>query len=274
MAMSRQMPVNQFRRRLLNRDRLLGLWLVLGDGYSAEIMAGIGFDWLLIDAEHAPNDLRSVLDQLQGIAAGAGLGLDEDQRNRSQPVVRLPHCDPALIKQYLELGVPNLLLPMIDTPEQAEAAVRDTRYPPHGVRGMGSGIGRSSRWGRLTDYIASAGENIGIIVQAESPLALTNAAAIAAVDGVDGVLFGPSDLSAALGVAGQPNHPDVVAAIRTAHEAVRATGKATGIMVADPVAAEAWLERGMTFAGVGVDSTLLVRAADALLARFQIEENR
>ncbi|MDO5699084.1 MAG: HpcH/HpaI aldolase/citrate lyase family protein [Dermatophilus congolensis] len=263
------MPRNTFRRRLTEGQKLFGLWLVLGDSYSAELLAGVGYDWLLIDAEHGPNDLRSVLSQLQSIAAANALAFDETERRTSEPVVRLPNADASLIKQYLEIGAPNLLLPMIDTPEDAQAVIQATRYAPAGVRGMGSGIGRSSRWGRLTDYVGAAGENIGVIVQVETRTALENAEAIASVDGVDGVLFGASDLSAELGVPGQPNHPDVVAAITEANQAVLSTGTPTGIMVADPLVTERWMSQGVTFAGVAADSSLLVKAADALLERFR-----
>ncbi|WFR73591.1 aldolase/citrate lyase family protein [Prescottella defluvii] len=146
MPSTRTTPQNLFKQRLMAGEQQIGLWSVLANGYTAELLAGSGYDWLLIDAEHGPNDLRSVLQQLQGIAAaGAVLGIDIAEL--SQPVVRLPHGDTVLIKQYLEIGVRNLMIPMVDTPEQAAALVRAVRYPPHGVRGMGSALGRSSRWG-------------------------------------------------------------------------------------------------------------------------------
>lgn len=268
MSITMNTPPNHFKQRLAAGEQQIGLWSVLADGYTAELLAGCGYDWLLIDAEHGPNDLRSVLAQLQGIAA-AGALLSERAQHLSQPVVRLPHGDTALIKQYLEIGVQNLLIPMVDTANQAAELVRAVRYPPHGVRGMGSGLGRSSRWGRLTDYVQSSTESICLVVQIETRQALENIGAIAATDGVDGVLFGPADLAADLGVPGQRAHPQVVQAIRQGIEVVQATGTPAGIMLTDVAAAQEWLRQGVSFAGVGVDSSLLVRAADDLLAQFR-----
>ncbi|GAB2637050.1 HpcH/HpaI aldolase/citrate lyase family protein [Prescottella soli] len=249
-------------------EQQIGLWSVLANGYTAELLAGSGYDWLLIDAEHGPNDLRSVLQQLQGIAA-AGAVLGTDIAELSQPVVRLPHGDTVLIKQYLEIGVRNLMIPMVDTPEQAAALVHAVRYPPHGVRGMGSALGRSSRWGRLNDYVEASDENVCLIVQVETRRALDNVEAIAALDGVDGILLGPADLAADLGYRDQREHPEVIAALRCAIEAIRRAGKPAGIMLTDVEATQEWLRQGITFAGVGVDSSLLVRAADDLLHRFR-----
>ncbi|HLS76312.1 MAG TPA: HpcH/HpaI aldolase/citrate lyase family protein, partial [Nocardia sp.] len=213
MSITRTTPPNRFKQRLAAGEQQIGLWTVLADGYTAELLAGCGYDWLLIDAEHGPNDLRTVLAQLQGIAA-AGALLGEHAADLSQPVVRLPHGDPVLIKQYLEIGVQNLLIPMVDTAEQAAELVRAVRYPPRGIRGMGSGLARSSRWGRYTDYVRGSDDNVCLLVQIETPTALANVAEIAAVDGVDGVLMGPADLAANLGYPEQRTHPEVVRAIR------------------------------------------------------------
>lgn len=273
MSITTKAPVNRFKQRLAAGEQLIGLWSVLANGYTAEMLAGCGYDWMLIDAEHGPNNLRVVLEQLQGIAA-AGALLGDRAVELSQPVVRLPHGEAPLIKQYLEIGVQNILIPMVETAEQAADLVRAVRYPPNGVRGMGSGLGRSSRWGRLTDYIPTADENITLVVQVETRAALDNIEAIASTDGVDGVLFGPSDLAADLGVPGQRSHPDVVEAINRGVEAVVRIGKPAGIMVTDVHAAQDWLSRGVSFAGVGVDSTLLIRAADDLLARFRPDARR
>ncbi|WP_040796001.1 aldolase/citrate lyase family protein [Nocardia higoensis] len=268
MSITGKTPPNRFKQRLADGEQQIGLWTVLADGYTAELLAGCGYDWLLIDAEHGPNDLRTVLAQLQGIAAAAAL-LGDRAAELSQPVVRLPHGDPVLIKQYLEIGVQNLLIPMVDTAEQAAELVRAVRYPPRGIRGMGSGLARSSRWGRLTDYVRTSDDNVCLIVQVETPTALANIAEIAAVDGVDGVLMGPADLAANLGYPEQRTHPEVVRAIRTCVETLRRVGKPAGIMIVDVAAAREWLNEGITFAGVGVDSALLVRAAGDLLARFR-----
>lgn len=273
MSITRKTPPNRFKERMAAGDIQIGLWSVLADGYAAEILAGCGYDWLLLDAEHGPNDLRSVLAQLQGIAAAGSL-LGDQVHDLSQAVVRLPQGDTALIKQYLEIGVQNLLIPMVNTAEQAAELVRAVRYPPHGVRGMGSGLGRSSRWGRLTDYVQAAGDDICLVVQIETAQALANLDKIAATEGVDGVLFGPADLAADLGYRDQRTHAEVTRAIRQGIETARRAGIPSGIMLTDVAAAQDWLNSGITFAGVGVDSSLLIRAADDLLEQFRATGRR
>ncbi|RAN69539.1 2-dehydro-3-deoxyglucarate aldolase [Bacillus sp. SRB_336] len=270
MSITRNTPPNRFKQRLAEGTLQIGLWSVLANSYTAEIIAGCGYDWLLIDAEHGPNDLRTVLEQLQGIAAAGSL-LGEHAQELSVPVVRLPLGDPALIKQYLEIGVQNLLIPMVNTADQAAELVSAVRYPPHGVRGMGSGLGRSSRWGRLVDYVPTALDNISLVVQIETAQALKNLEAIAATEGVDGVLFGPSDLAADLGFRGQSTHPQVTQAIHRGIETAAGAGTPSGIMLTDVPAVQRWLRSGISFAGVGVDSSLLVKAADELLGQFRIE---
>jgi len=268
MSITRKTPPNRFKQRLAAGEQQIGLWSVLADGYTAELIAGCGYDWLLIDAEHGPNDLRAVLAQMQGIAAAGSL-LGDRQAELSQPVVRLPNGDTSLIKQYLEIGVQNLLIPMVDTVDQAAELVQAVRYPPHGVRGMGSGLGRSSRWGRLTDYVPAAVDNICLLVQIETRQALQNVEAIAATPGVDGVLFGPADLAADLGYPEQRSHPEVTRSIQEGITLAHRAGTPSGIMITDVPAAKEWLRNGISFAGVGVDSSLLIRAADDLLAHFR-----
>jgi 4-hydroxy-2-oxoheptanedioate aldolase len=268
MSITRKTPPNRFKQRLAAGEQQIGLWSVLADGYTAELIAGCGYDWLLIDAEHGPNDLRAVLAQMQGIAAAGSL-LGDRQAELSQPVVRLPNGDTSLIKQYLEIGVQNLLIPMVDTADQAAELVQAMRYPPHGVRGMGSGLGRSSRWGRLTDYVPAAVDNICLLVQIETRQALQNVEAIAATPGVDGVLFGPADLAADLGYPEQRSHPEVTRCIQEGITLAQRAGTPSGIMITDIPAAKEWLRNGISFAGVGVDSSLLIRAADDLLAHFR-----
>jgi len=270
MSITRKTPPNRFKQKLAAGEQQIGLWSVLADGYTAELIAGCGYDWLLIDAEHGPNDLRGVLAQPQGIAAAGSL-LGDRQTELSQPVLRLPNGDPSLIKQYLEIGVQNLLIPMVDTADQATELVRAVRYPPHGVRGMGSGLGRSSRWGRLTDYVPASIDHICLLVQIETSLALRNVEAIAATPGVDGVLFGPADLAANLGYPEQRSHPDVIRAIKECIALAQRAGTPSGIMITDIPAAQEWLRNGISFAGVGVDSSLLIRAADDLLAHFRTD---
>lgn len=265
MALQIHTSPNRFKEKLLAGEQLLGLWAVLGDGYAAELLAGCGYDWLLIDCEHGPNDLRTVLAQMQGIAA-ATLSIDPALRDEvSQPIVRISHGSVALIKQVLELGVRNLMVPMVESAEQARRLVRAVRYPPEGIRGMGAGLARSANWGRATDYLAHANANICLILQVESLAGIDNALEIAAVDGVDAVFFGLADLAGDMGHAGDMTHPEVVRLVQTTAAAVRAQGTPTGMLAMEPDAARMWMDEGMGFVGVGVDTSLLIQAADALL---------
>jgi 4-hydroxy-2-oxoheptanedioate aldolase len=209
------------------------LWQALASPYTAELCAGAGFGWLLIDGEHAPNDLPLILAQLQAIAA-----------YDVEPVVRLPVADTVLVKQHLDIGPRTLLLPM----------VRATRYPPHGVRGVGSAIGRASRWNRTPRYLAEAANEICLLLQVESVSGLQNIEAIASTEGVDGVFIGPSDLAAALGHLGDPAHGEVQPAIEQAIGRVRAAGKAAGILMADEAFARRYLDLGASFVTVGTTS--------------------
>ena len=197
-----EMPKNSFKRALKAGQPQIGLWLGLSSAYSAELVAGAGFDWLLIDGEHAPNTIPTILSQLQAIAPYP-----------SQPVVRPPWNDPVIIKQLLDIGAQTLLIPMIQNAQQAEQAVKATRYPPVGIRGVGSALARASRWNRVADYIHQANDEMCVIVQVETREALINLPQILQVDGVDGVFIGPADLSADMGFAGNPNHPEVRTAI-------------------------------------------------------------
>lgn len=187
-------PTNSFKQALAQGEAQIGLWLGLADAYTAEILAGTGYDWLLVDGEHAPNDLRSILHQLQAIAS-ASSALPPGAR-ASHAVARVPVGDTALIKQYLDIGAQTLLVPMVDTPEQAQQLVRATRYAPEGVRGMGSALARSSRWQAYPRYVHEANQQICLLVQAETVEAMAHLDAIAATPGVDGVFIGPADLSA------------------------------------------------------------------------------
>jgi 4-hydroxy-2-oxoheptanedioate aldolase len=233
------------------------MWVASGNAYCAEICAGGGLDWLLIDGEHAPNDLRSILAQLQAVAAFP-----------VSPVVRPPHADPVLLKQLLDIGVRNLLIPMIDTVEQAEALVRAVRYPPRGMRGVGSALGRASGWNRETGYLQDADAGITLVVQAESRRALDALDAIAAVDGVDAVFLGPSDLAASFGYLGQQEHPEVVEAVERAIGAIKAAGKPAGVNAFAEARARRYLEVGCSFVLVGADVTLLARGSEDLAARY------
>ncbi|WP_198083395.1 4-hydroxy-2-oxoheptanedioate aldolase [Variovorax sp. E3] len=248
---------NAFKAALVSGRAQVGFWLSMADPYMAEVSATAHFDWLLIDGEHAPNDLRSTLASLQAVAA-----------HRSQPVVRVVQGDAALIKQLLDIGAKNLLVPMVDTPEQAHAVVSATRYPPLGVRGVGSAVGRASQWSARTDYLQIADDEICLLLQAETVTALDNLDAICAVDGVDGVFIGPADLAASMGHRGDPGHPEVQAAIEQAIHAIVASGKAAGTLTSDPKLARRYLDLGCTFVAVGVDLLLFASAARKLAAAF------
>lgn len=253
-----KMPSNAFKRQLLAGQPQTGVWLGLANAYTAEIAATAGFDWLLLDAEHAPNDLSSLLAQLQVLAA-----------YDSHPVVRPPVGDTVLIKRYLDIGVQNLLIPMVETAEQAAELVAATRYPPRGTRGVGHVLARASRWGQAEDYLARADDEICLMVQVESPQALANLDAIAAVEGVDGVFIGPADLSASMGHLGNASHPDVTVAINDAIARIRAAGKVAGIVTVDEQAARGYIAAGCTFVGVGIDTLLYANALRDLAARFR-----
>jgi len=252
------MLTNHFKRALQEKRPQIGLWLGLCSSYSAELLAGAGFDWLLIDGEHAPNNVQTVLGQLQAVAPYP-----------SQPVVRPPWNDAVIIKQLLDVGAQTLLIPMIQNAEQARDAVRATRYPPHGVRGVGSALARASRWNREPDYLQQADEQMCVLVQIETREAVKNLDAILQVEGVDGVFIGPADLSADMGFAGNPQHPEVQRTIDDAIARIRAAGKAPGILMANKALAQRYLEAGALFVAVGVDTTLLARAAEALADEFK-----
>ena len=262
-----QTPINRFKQAMAQGQAQIGLWLGLADAYSAEILAGTGYDWLLIDGEHAPNDVRSVLHQLQAIASAAGAL--PPGTPAPHPIARVPVGDTALIKQYLDLGAQTLLVPMVDTPEQARQLVRATRYAPEGVRGMGSALARSSRWQAYPQYVQEANQHICLLVQAETVQAMQHLDAIAAAPGVDGVFIGPADLSASMGHPGNPGHPDVQAAIHDGIARILRAGKAPGILATTEAQARQWLAAGALFVAVGVDTMLLASAAQDLLARFR-----
>lgn len=251
-------PKNAFKAALKDGQVQIGCWVGLADANVAEALAGCGFDWLLLDGEHAPNDVRTVLEQLRAVAPYS-----------VHPIVRPVQGEVSLIKQYLDIGAQTLLVPMIDTPEQAELMVRAMRYPPHGIRGVGAALARASRWNQVPDYLNKADEEMCLLVQAETTLAVRNLAAIAATEGVDGVFFGPADLSASMGYRGQPGHPEVQRTILEGIEKVRSAGKAAGILMADKALAQKYLDAGAQFVAVGVDTTLLVRAATDLASHFK-----
>ncbi len=251
-------PGNPFKTALARGQQQIGLWQSLASPYSAEICATAGFDWLLIDGEHSPNDLRSMLACLQALAGYPG----------THPVVRVVQGEPAAIKQVLDIGAMTVLVPMVDSAEQAAAMVRAMRYPPQGMRGVGASAARASRWGQRADYIQQANDEVCLLVQAETVAALGQLEAICAVDGVDGVFIGPADLAASMGHPGNANHPEVQAAIDDAIRRITASGKAAGTLTSDAAQARRFLALGARFVAVGLDALLLAHAARRLAADF------
>jgi 4-hydroxy-2-oxoheptanedioate aldolase len=249
---------NQFKKRLLQGEQQIGLWLSIPSAFTAEICATAGYDWLLIDGEHTPNDIQTVLAQLQ---ACAGYPL-------TQPIARPVIGDPVLIKQLLDIGVQTLLVPMVDTAQQALDLVRATRYPPHGFRGVGYATARVSRWDLRQNYTQVANDEVCLLVQAETQTAIENLDDICAVDGVDGVFLGPSDLAAAYGHLGDPGHIQVQAVIENAIATILKHGKAPGILTPDETLAKRYLALGAQFVAVGLEARVLARGVRELRQRF------
>lgn len=251
------LPANTFKRAIKAGRQQIGLWSSLSSHLSVEVLAGSGFDWLLLDTEHAPNDLPMVLSQLQATSEGT-----------AHPIVRPPWNDAVVIKRYLDAGVQSFLIPYVQNEEEARRAVAATRYPPRGMRGFAS-ASRASRYGRVKDYYARCEEEICVLVQAETRQALGHLEAIAGVDGVDGVFVGPGDLSADMGYLGQPGHPDVVAVIDDAITRIKARGKAPGILTGDEKLAHHFIEQGCLFTAVGSDVGLLTQSSERLAKTFK-----
>ncbi len=253
-----QTPHNRFKARLSGTEAQIGLWLGLTDPVCIEIAAGAGFDWVCLDGEHSPHDLATLLTGLQTLAA--------------YPVdvlVRLPIGDPTLMKKVLDLGAQTVVVPVVESAAQARALVEAMRYPPRGIRGVGTALARGARWNRATDYFERADAEMCLIVQIETRRGLDNLEDIAAVEGVDGLFIGPADLSASLGHLGHAGHPEVVEAIASAFARIRATGKAAGSLAADEAVARDYLGRGCGFLAVGTDTGLLATATRQLAARFK-----
>jgi len=250
-------PANPFKRALRANKLQIGLWCSLSSHYATELVAGSGFDWILLDTEHSPNDLESVLQQLQAAAPYP-----------AHPVVRVPWNDMVTIKRYLDIGAQSLLIPYVQNSDEAKAAVAHTRYPPGGVRGV-AGATRATRFGRVKDYAKRAHEEICVLVQVETQTALDNLERIAAVDGVDGVFIGPADLHASLGYAGETNNPKVMPVIDDAIRRIRKAGKAPGILTGVEGDARRWIDCGGLFVAVGADTGVLARGTEALAAKFR-----
>ena len=251
---------NAFKHALAAGQPQIGLWSTLASPYITEMLAGSGFDWMLLDTEHTPADVPLMLQQLQA--------LDAEPVRRTAAVVRPAWNDPVLIKRYLDIGAQTLLLPFVQNADEARAAVAATRYAPAGMRGMGGSV-RASRYGRDTAYARGASDELCVLVQVETAEALGQIEAIAAIDGVDGIFIGPADLSASMGHPGHSSHPEVRAAVADAIRRIRACGKAPGILVTDDLWARECLDNGALFVAVGIDMLLLRQSADALALRFR-----
>jgi 2-dehydro-3-deoxyglucarate aldolase len=247
---------NRFRQRLLAGEPLIGCWLSLASPITTEVVGVAGFDWLLLDAEHAPNDVLSLIPQLMAL-----------KDSPSAPVVRPPWNDTVIIKRLLDSGCYNFLIPFVESAEQARAAVAATRYPPQGVRGV-SQVQRSNRYGSVPDYFKTVNDNIAVVVQIENRAGVEAAGEIAAVDGIDGLFIGPADLSASYGQFGNPNHPDVQAAIASVHAAARAAGKPSGVLTSVEADNRRYLELGMTLVAVGSDLGMLRATSQALRDKY------
>jgi len=256
--------VNKFKESLLRGNRQIGLWLGMGSSYSAEICAVAGFDWLLIDGEHAPNNTLSILAQLQAIS-------QYDVSSIARIPASTPELSEVLIKQYLDLGVQSLMVPMIEDRESAQHIVRCSRYPVHncmdGRRGVASS--RASRWGQIPDYFKNANSKICLIIQIETVLGLNNLTEIASVNGIDGIFIGPADLSASIGHIGNPEHPTVQSAIHEALDKIHSLGKFAGILSTNEVTSKKYIDMGFDFVAVGVDTNLLIQSAIKLIKTFK-----
>jgi 4-hydroxy-2-oxoheptanedioate aldolase len=251
------LPRNTFKQALAKCEKQIGLWSGLASPIAADVIAGAGFDWILIDGEHAPNDIPSLLAQLQAMRGGT-----------AEAVFRLPWNDPVLIKRALDVGARSLIVPFVQNAEEAQAAVSASRYPPLGIRGV-SVAPRANDYGRVKNYHRNAHLDTCIIVQLESRKALLEIEAIAAIDGVDGVFIGPSDLAADFGHLGNPVHPEVQADIADAAARIRATGKSAGTLAGDVEDVDRLFGLGFNFTAAGSDVGILARSAERIAARFR-----
>jgi len=251
--------VNRWMERIGAGRPRFGMWLASGSSYVAEICAGSGIDWVLLDQEHAPNDLRTTLEQLQALAGYPDVDV----------LVRPPSADPVVIKRLLDIGAQNIIVPMIDDADEAGAAVAATRYPPAGIRGVGSALARASRWNRISDYLSTADSSVSLTVQVETVAGLTHLGDIADVDGVDAVFIGPADLAASMGKLGQPEHADVVSAIEAALATIVAHGKSAGVNAFNEKVARRYVDAGASFVLVGADVALLARGAEKLVETYR-----
>lgn len=251
-------PKNLFKQALKEGRPQIGLWQALASPYAVEICAGSGYDWLLLDGEHAPNDIPLLMAQLQAMKGSP-----------SHAVIRPPVGETAIIKQMLDIGAQTLLIPMVDSGEMAEAMVKAVRYPPHGIRGVGATIARASSFSRIPDYLQTANDEICLLLQVESKAGLAALDDIASTEGVDGVFIGPSDLAADLGYLGNPGAPEVQHEVEKALKRIQSHGKAAGILMGDLEVSKRYLELGASFIAIGADVLVFADATTKLLADFK-----
>ena len=251
-----QLPVNEFKQALKAGKPQIGIWSSLCSPISAEVLADAGFDWVLLDTEHSPNELPVVQNQLDALLAG-----------NTEGIVRPAWNDTVLIKRCLDVGARTLLLPYVQNPEEARRAVAATRYPPQGVRGV-SGCTRANRYGRVKDYFKRVHDELCVLVQVETMSAMQHIEAIAAIDGVDGIFIGPNDLAADMGHLGNWQHPEVWKVMEDAAKRIRKAGKAPGILVGE-ADGQRCLDLGYLFVAVGSDLVMLARGSEALAAKFK-----
>lgn len=252
-----ELPRNHFKRAIAEGRQQIGLWSTLPGAVATEALAGCGFDWLLLDTEHSPGDPLTVLAQLHAASAYP-----------ASIAVRPASNDPVLVKRFLDIGVQTLIIPYVQNAAEARAAAHALRYPPVGIRGV-AGMTRATGYGRIADYTVRAEEELCLIVQIETATALAEIEAIAAIDGIDGLFIGPSDLAATMGFPGKPGHRQVVAAIEDAIRRIRRAGKPAGILSLDEDFCRRCIEIGTVFTAVGVDAHLLVKSAERLARRFK-----
>jgi 4-hydroxy-2-oxoheptanedioate aldolase len=252
-----ELPRNAFKHAIAQGRLQVGLWSSLCSNIAADIVSDAGFDWILLDTEHSPNEVPDVLGQLQAA-----------ERGSASLIVRPAWNDAVLIKRVLDIGAQSVLVPYVQNVEEARRAVAAVRYPTAGIRGVAAAA-RASRYGRIPGYLKKADAEICLLVQVETRTALDQLEVIAGVDGVDGVFIGPSDLSASFGHIGNPQHPDMQKLLQDSVDRLKKVGKAAGILTTNEEEARRYIDWGYTFVAVGSDVGLLARGADALAKRFK-----
>jgi 4-hydroxy-2-oxoheptanedioate aldolase len=252
-----EFQINAFKHALAAGKLQIGLWSSLCSNIAAEVISDSGFDWILLDTEHSPNEIPDLVGQLQAV-----------QRGTATPIIRPAWNDAVLAKRCLDIGAQTLLFPYVQNVDEAKRAVASTRYPPDGIRGV-SVAARASRYGRVPGYLGKANSEICVLVQVETRSALDQLEAIAKVDGVDGVFIGPSDLAASLGHLGNPQAPEAQKAIQDAGKRLKAIGKPAGILTGNEEEARRYIGWGYLFVAVGADVGLLAKNADALAKKFK-----